>query len=977
MKNKNILVIVFLALILGLAGAGLRSQAAGAFPPAEPVNTPPAPAPDARPFDRLVRQPQSGPAVDRSAGEAASRPSTPQLIEAAYQRGEIGAEQRLLYLAYAVYEYASLPARFQSKTPWWGSAVVAEIKTAAAQMEAGSGLLASAQARSEIRRLLSPQAATVCDVEDGASSTDSTNFHVNYGTIGGGLSISDYTTSLETTFATEVTSYGWAKPPLCTTPGSDPYCTNDNPWDRYPVQVSDLGGGLYGYVTYPGGSYTGFIGNNPNTAATETAAVASCMVLNSDYSGFPGGALFSVQVTAAHEFVHSIQYGYGDPPSFDEDDIWYESIAAYMEDEVYDAANDNYQYLYPSFTSCMGEFSGDVYSDWLFFRYAAERTGGTNVAGGGEDVAQAFWANVSLGQTGLGAYNNALSTKGANLNDIYHNYAIASRFMKSCPASSPYCFEEAAGYVSAAGAPANQGSVASVPGNYTGSVSNHYALNWVGLPATGTYTVTLKNNSASGTLRVSVVADTPSGLVVTAVPGLASASGTIQLNGYSVPSGATSVAAVITNQQKLEDNPASCTAASYTLSLSLGGSSGGGDQLRYLPLVRKQSMSVSGKVSQNTAPVAGTELLLRYYDGVTWSTYMTATTGADGSYSFSLPAPEGSQKYYVRWENQTNDPSRLWAWRCNDITPSGGSAPCSFDIQNVYLAAPADGTTTALPRAFSWTPRGISGDSYQWRLYNASANTSEGVPWFETAMLGSASSYTLTFLPTGFSPNGTYGWDVLVQNTAGYGVAQQLWGLTFAITITPSGTTKVTNGGFESGRLVGWQEYSTHGWDIVINSGFPSGVSPHGGSWLAWLGGEYDETSRLYQGVAIPASNPVVSFWYWIASQDVCGYDYLWVVVTSGGVNKAIAEYELCSSNDTSGWRQAYVSLRDYAGQTVTVQLWTYADSSYNSNLMLDDVWLGTGNPSAAAAEPVQAGPEPTEPTLAPVNVPATDRKTR
>ncbi len=495
---------------------------------------------------------------------AAGQPSTPQLIEAAYQRGEISAEQRLLYLAYAVYEYASLPEQFHSNAPWWGTQVVAEIKVAATEMNSDPGLSVSQPARAEIERLLSPQAATVCDVNDGANNTDSTNFHVNYGAIGGGLSISDYTTSLETTFATEVTSYGWAKPPLCTASA----CTNDNPWDRYPVQVSSLGGGLYGYVTYPGGSYTGFIGNNPNTTATETVALASCMVLNSDYSGFPGGALFSVQVTAAHEFVHSIQYGYGDPPSFDEDDIWYESIAAYMEDEVYDAANDNYQYLYPSFTSCMGEFSGDVYSDWLFFRYAAERTGGTNVAGGGEDVAQAFWANVSLGQTGLGAYNNALSTKGANLNDIYHNYAIASRFMKSCPASSPYCFEEAAGYVSAAGTPANQGSVASVPGSYTGSVSNHYALNWVGLPASGTYAVILANNSASsGTLRASVVANTPSGLVVTAVPGLANASGMITLPSYSVPSGATSVVVVITNQQKTADNPSSCTAAGYTLSL--------------------------------------------------------------------------------------------------------------------------------------------------------------------------------------------------------------------------------------------------------------------------------------------------------------------------------------------------------------------------------------------------------------------------
>ena len=76
-----------------------------------------------------------------------------------------------------------------------------------------------------------------------------------------------------------MTQFGWANPPLCT--GGATCGGVDNPFDLYPVQIFALGGGLYGYVSGGGvGLYAGFIGNNPNTPATETVAVSVCMVLN-------------------------------------------------------------------------------------------------------------------------------------------------------------------------------------------------------------------------------------------------------------------------------------------------------------------------------------------------------------------------------------------------------------------------------------------------------------------------------------------------------------------------------------------------------------------------------------------------------------------------------------------------------------------------------------------------------------------------
>ena len=146
----------------------------------------------------------------------------------------------------------------------------------------------------------------------------------------------------------------------------------------------------------------------------------------------------------------------------------------------------------------------------------------------------------------------------------------------------------------------------------------------------------------------------------------------------------------------------------------------------------------------------------------------------------------------------------------------------------------------------------------------------------------------------------------------------------------------IVNPGFEQGRGVGWQEYSAQGWVLIMNSGFPTGVSPHSGQWAAWLGGAHDEISYVRQSVTIPAGAPILSFWAWIASADVCGYDFGGVLVNSTVVN----QFNLCSSTATGGWVRRTVNLSAYAGQTVALQLRVETDASLNSNLFIDDVSL-------------------------------------
>lgn len=490
--------------------------------------------------------------------------STPELIDQALARGEITKEERLLLLAYAIYEPAQLPERYQSTVGWYGTQYVRELYELRPSLETQQSVAAQ-----EVVEILAGAVSTYCDSDDGPNTIDSTYFRISYGTIGGGLTANDYATSLDTTYQIEVTDYGWATPPLASA----------NTFGKYPVQVANLGGGLYGYVTTAGGLYTEFIGDNPNTPEIETDSLATCMVLNDDFSQFPEGAQGGLDSTTSHEYVHAIQFAYGDPFPF-EDSMWYESVAAYMEDEIFDNANSDYQYLWPVTNNCLGEWPdngapGGVsqYSNFTFFRHVAEHNGGTNQPGGGEDIAQTLWKNIGAGQSGLDAYNNALVSEGTdstNLNDAFHKYAIAIKSSKACGGgyAAPYCFEEGADYVTYQ---SNQlidvqGTVAAVPGNYNGSVRDNYAANYVALPNSGTYKVSLQNTAAGGQLRGSVVCDTGTSFNIVPFPSVAGSGATSEIASFAA-TGCVNVVAVITNQSQTASEPATCTSRSYTLAV--------------------------------------------------------------------------------------------------------------------------------------------------------------------------------------------------------------------------------------------------------------------------------------------------------------------------------------------------------------------------------------------------------------------------
>ena len=56
-------------------------------------------------------------------------------------------------------------------------------------------------------------------------------------------------------------------------------------------------------------------------------------------------------------------------------DVMVEGLATWMEDEVFDASNDSYNYLWPGFTSPMGRYSASPYPCWVVFRAMTGRFG--------------------------------------------------------------------------------------------------------------------------------------------------------------------------------------------------------------------------------------------------------------------------------------------------------------------------------------------------------------------------------------------------------------------------------------------------------------------------------------------------------------------------------------------------------------------------------------------------------------------------
>lgn len=121
---------------------------------------------------------------------------------------------------------------------------------------------------------------------------------------------------------------------------------------------------------------------------------SSYIEINKDFSNMifrSYNPLQNLQITAAHEYHHAIQYSY----TF-YFDIWYaEATATWMEDELYDNINQLYNYIPAWFSqsklsldTAASTTSGGGYGRWIFNRYLSEKHGPTMIRSVWEQAAQ-------------------------------------------------------------------------------------------------------------------------------------------------------------------------------------------------------------------------------------------------------------------------------------------------------------------------------------------------------------------------------------------------------------------------------------------------------------------------------------------------------------------------------------------------------------------------------------------------------------
>jgi len=493
------------------------------------------------------------------ASASADEAATPDLIERDLQRDRIEKPEAALNQAYALLQPSRLPRAYRSDTPWDGTLALLQLRRDARRLPRGA-------TRSRVEKLLRSSTAS-CDTEstEVPNTRETGHFFVAWNTIGAGLTVDDYAQSLEEVWTEEISHFGWAAPPV--------YTPDPPPNHLYHVRLDNLGGGLYGFVS-SSGTHAGLVGDNPHTAWSDQDAYASCMVLNSDYAGFPSSPQGSLDSTTAHEFNHSIQFGYGalSGGPTEPDAAFVEGGATWMEDEAQDTANDNYNYLWPNFNESMGEYDGGgfPYPYWITFRGMTERFG-TTVPGGGEQVMQDFWEETSKGTShNIGALKVGLSRKGTNLPQAFHDYAVAVRFRKGCTAVGyPFCLDEGPDYPTFPASDPNFLHTVALGASIDRAIEDDYAIEWVDLPASGgPYSVTLDNTSLGGVLRGTVVCDTGSTIRRWPLSDTASTGHLVQTVAGIDPAAAscTKTSLAVTNETETAQNPTGFNDRAYRVS---------------------------------------------------------------------------------------------------------------------------------------------------------------------------------------------------------------------------------------------------------------------------------------------------------------------------------------------------------------------------------------------------------------------------
>jgi hypothetical protein len=228
-----------------------------------------------------------------------------------------------------------------------------------------------------------------------------------------GDAIPDYVQTMSQVFenvhAVENGAMGWREPISDGTRGGET--------DKVDVYVKQLGDqGIFGYAT-----------PDPGQSGNSQAAY---LVMDNDFSAaeYPRYSNFlpPMQVTAAHEYNHVLQFAY----DVLQDSWMFESTAVWMEDKVYDDINDYVSYLGPWSVLTQIPLTafnpGDmtdplnvkVYGDAVWNRWIDERYGADTIRGAWERSLETRPVSFAPG-----AYNVALRDRGTTFFEAFTRFA--------------------------------------------------------------------------------------------------------------------------------------------------------------------------------------------------------------------------------------------------------------------------------------------------------------------------------------------------------------------------------------------------------------------------------------------------------------------------------------------------------------------------------------------------------------------------
>ena len=325
-----------------------------------------------------------------------------QLIREDFEKGELTYSQSLLYQLMLIHDRDQVPDKYIS-----GDRLIDRSATPLFWEISHNFEDLSSEDKNTLKDYLSRPSLEFSSV------SPSGNFRVHYSLVGANAvapddldpanSIPDYVDwvaeSLDSAYACQHTELGYLIPPADGEAGGD---------DKYDCYILDIP--YYGYT-------------QPESQGPESwDDYISYMAINNNFSGFPpnddpdGDVLGAIRVTCAHEYFHSIQYGYALPSEY-----WFmEASSAWMEEICFPLVNDNYNYidsffLYPQ-VSLNSEDNWHHYGAFVWNRFIDQYFDTTFI--------RLVWEDYRYTNDSYTVINNNLVNYGSSLYQAYSEFAL-------------------------------------------------------------------------------------------------------------------------------------------------------------------------------------------------------------------------------------------------------------------------------------------------------------------------------------------------------------------------------------------------------------------------------------------------------------------------------------------------------------------------------------------------------------------------